>query len=625
MLLGLKNLSLSVGSTVLLDAVNFSLESRERVCLMGRNGAGKSTLFRVLCGLQAADSGEVVRATHVRIARMEQEVPQDMAGTVYDVVAQGLGEIGALVARFHRVATETPNDLERLGALQTQIDLVDGWTLESRVPAILARLNLPGDVAFGSLSGGLKRRVLLAQALVSEPDVLLLDEPTNHLDIPSIAQLEEALLQFQGSLLFISHDRAFVRRLATRICDLDRGHLSSWAGGYAAWMTGKAEALHAEERQNALFDKKLAAEEVWIRKGVEARRTRSAGRVKALLAMRETFSARRVREGDARIVAQEAERSGKLVIEATDLNHRFAGKPVIRNFSGLVLRGEKIGLIGPNGAGKTTLLRILLEQLKPDSGEVRHGSKLQVAYFDQLRVLVEDQTAVDAIGDGKEFVDIGGARKHVITYLQDFLFTPDRARVPVRVLSGGERARLLLARLFSRPSNVLVLDEPTNDLDLETLDLLEEQLTEYAGTVLLVSHDREFINNVATRCLVFEGDGKIGDYVGGYDDWLRQRAPPRASTPIASEAPRSQKPVEVAAPAATASRLNTKDRRELEALPGRIEKLENERTQLAARISAPDFYQQPREQIAKAEQRLSGIEQDLAAAYTRWETLEALR
>ncbi|MFP5304876.1 MAG: ATP-binding cassette domain-containing protein, partial [Gammaproteobacteria bacterium] len=451
------------------------------------------------------------------------------------------------------------------------------------------------------------------------PDVLLLDEPTNHLDIPSITALEELLLGFNGALVFISHDRAFVRRLATRVCDLDRGRLSSWSGGWDAYVKGKAEALHAEAREQALFDKKLAQEEAWIRKGVEARRTRSAGRVKTLLQMREQFSQRRTREGDVRLAVQEAEQSGKLVAQLHNVSHAYAGRTLIRRLSTVILRGDKVGIIGPNGAGKTTLLNIILGRLTPDSGDVRLGTKLEIAYFDQLRSPLqdEDQTAIDAVGDGKEFVEIDGARRHVISYLQDFLFTPDRARVPVRVLSGGERSRLMLAQLFCRPSNLLVLDEPTNDLDIETLDLLEERLIDYGGTVLLVSHDREFLDNVVTRSLVFEGEGRVGDYVGGYADWQRQRATPAPSTPPARSAPA---PV----PAAP-QRLSTKERRELDSLPARIEQLEAEQTKLAAEMGAPGFYDQPRERIAAVEQRLSAIEQDLASAYARWEALEAQR
>ncbi len=626
MLLGLKNVNLRIGNTVLFDGTDFSIESRERVCLVGRNGAGKSTLFRVIAGSQAVDAGEVIRQQGLRVAQLVQDVPPGTAGTVYDVVAEGLGELGRKIAEFHHLSMEahTEAELEKLGRLQSQIEAQDGWSLESRVQSVITKLDLPADAPFAAQSGGLKRRVLLAQALVSEPDILLLDEPTNHLDIPSIAQLEEFLLSFRGALLFISHDRAFVRKLATRVCDLDRGKLSSWQGGYDAYLTGKAEALHAEERQNALFDKKLAQEEVWIRKGVEARRTRSAGRVKALMELRNTFANRRNREGTANIVVQEAERSGKLVAELKNVTHSYNGRKIIHNLSTVVIRGDKVGIIGPNGAGKTTLLNIILGKLKPDSGEMREGTKLEIAYFDQLRspLLDEEKTAIDAIGDGKEFVEIAGVRKHVYTYLQDFLFTPDRARCPVRVLSGGERSRLLLAQLFSRPSNLLVLDEPTNDLDMETLDLLEERLVEYSGTVLMVSHDREFLNNVVTRSLVYEGGGRVGDYIGGYDDWLRQRQhqAPTQTPPKVTAAPSP-------APAATApaSRLNSKDKRELDQLPGRIEKLEAEQTKLAAEISAPGFYQQARETIAKVELALAKTQKELGTAYARWEELEAQR
>ncbi|MDD3762225.1 MAG: ATP-binding cassette domain-containing protein [Nevskiales bacterium] len=623
MLLGLKNVQLSIAGTVLLDGVDFALNARERVCLVGRNGAGKSTLMKVLSGELAVDGGELIRASGLKLARMQQDVPAAEAGSVYDVVAAGVGEIGHLVAQYHALSHREHPDLKRLDALHARIDAADGWMLESRVQAIVTRMRLPAEAAFSELSGGLKRRVLLAQALVAEPDVLLLDEPTNHLDIDSIREMEETLADFNGAVVFISHDRAFVRRLATRICDLDRGQLSSWPGGWEAYLKGKEEALHAEERERALFDKKLAQEEVWIRKGIEARRTRNAGRVKALLALREQFSQRRNREGQVRIAVQEAERSGKLVAELSDVSHAYQGHSLIRSLSTTILRGDKVGIIGPNGAGKTTLLNIILGKLTPDEGQVRQGSKLEVAYFDQLRGALSDleQTAVDAVGGGKEFVEIGDARKHVIGYLQDFLFTPDRARVPVRVLSGGERSRLLLAQLFCKPSNLLVLDEPTNDLDMETLDLLEERLIEYQGTVLLVSHDREFLNNVVTRSLVFEGNGRVGDYVGGYDDWLRQRTPPEpqraAQTKAATPAPATARPA--------VAGLNTKQRRELDALPKKIEALEAEQHALSEQMAAEGFYQQSREAIEVVEQKLSALSDALTTAYARWEELESQR
>ncbi len=622
MLLGLKNLSLRIGGTQLLDGVEFSIEPRERVCLVGRNGAGTSTRRRVIAGEVAADHGEVVRAQNIKLARLQQDVPADQPGSVYEVVASGLGELGRLAARFHQLSHAPHPDLDRLAALQAEIDARGAWTVENRVDAIVSRLGLPGDHAFSALSGGQKRRVLLGQALVTEPDLLLLDEPTNHLDIPSITALEELLQDFGGALIFISHDRAFVRRLATRICDLDRGRLSSWSGGWDAYLKGKADALHAEAREHALFDKKLAQEEAWIRKGVEARRTRSAGRVKALMEMREQFNRRRKREGDVKLSVQEAERSGKLVAELGNVSHAYNGRTLVQRLSTVILRGDKLGIIGPNGAGKTTLLNIILGQLRPDSGEVRLGTKLEVAYFDQLRSPLRDadKTAVDAVGDGKEFVEIDGARRHVISYLQDFLFTPDRARVPVRVLSGGERSRLLLAQLFCKPSNLLVLDEPTNDLDMETLDLLEERLIEYSGTVLVVSHDREFLDNVVSRSLVFEGNGHVGDYVGGYADWLRQR-PAASAAPAAPAA----KPATPPPPAIAPSRLSTKERRELDALPRKIEQLEAEQTALAAQMGAAGFYDQPRDKVAGVELRLSSIERELSETYARWEALEALR
>jgi len=626
MLLGLNKVHLAIASTALLDDVDFSLDPRERVCLVGRNGAGKSTLLKVMSGELAIDSGEIVRASGLKLARMQQDVPTAEAGSVYDVVAGGVGELGSLVSQYHALSCQEHPDMKQLDALHARIDSADGWALESRVQAMITRLRLPADARFADLSGGLKRRVLLAQALVGEPDVLLLDEPTNHLDIDSIAEVEEVRADFAGALVFISHDRAFVRRLATRVCDLDRGQLSSWDGGWDAYLKGKEEALHAEERQRALFDKKLAQEEVWIRKGIEARRTRNAGRVKALMSLREQFSQRRNREGQVQIAVQEAERSGKLVAELSGVSHAYQDRSLIRDLSTVILRGDKLGIIGPNGAGKTTLLNIILGRLQPDSGEVRQGSKLEIAYFDQLRgaLLDLEQTAVDAVGGGKEFVEIGGARKHVIGYLQDFLFTPDRARVPVRVLSGGERSRLLLAQLFSKPSNLLVLDEPTNDLDMETLDLLEERLIEYSGTVLLVSHDREFLNNVVTRSLVFEGNGRVGDYVGGYDDWLRQRRAVAPRTDAPAQKPRPA-PAPAAASVAAVATLNTKQRRELDALPRKIETLEAEQTQLSEQMTAADFYQQPREAIAAVEQRLATLADELATLYARWEALEALR
>ena len=633
MLLGLKKVSYRIGQTVLFDQVDFSLLARERVALVGRNGAGKSTLFRILSGDIKPEDGETVISDGLVMRFLDQQVPDAQDGSVFDVVAKGLGQAGELLARYHDCLLHEPDNMDKLGHLQADIEAINGWNLDSQVQQVITRLQLPGDAEFASLSGGLKRRVMLAQALVVDPDVLLLDEPTNHLDIPSIEQLEQTLNGFRGAVLFVSHDRAFMRKLATRVCDLDRGLLSTYSGGYEGYLKGKEEALHAEEKQNALFDKRLAQEEVWIRKGVEARRTRNEGRVRRLMEMRRTFSSRRNVQGQANIVVQEAERSGKLVAELTGVSHAFEGRTILNDLTTTLLRGDKVGIIGPNGAGKTTLLQVLLGLLTPDQGLVRHGTKLEVAYFDQLRSPVsDDRTAIDLIGDGKEYITINNQPRHVIGYLQDFLFTPDRARQPVRSLSGGERARLLLAQMLSRPSNVLVLDEPTNDLDVETLDLLEERLVDYEGTVLLVSHDREFLDQVATRCLVFEGHGMIGEYVGGYDDWLRQRtcdpwnqtAGDRSIKTDTGAAPMAT--AEVAAsptPAVSKRKLSYKEQRELDALPALIEQLETEQAKLVEQMSGADFFQQDKTAVARVQSRMSDLESELAKAYERWELLDS--
>jgi ATP-binding cassette subfamily F protein uup len=490
------------------------------------------------------------------------------------------------------------------------------------VQAALTRLELDGDASFASLSGGLKRRTLLAQALVAEPDLLLLDEPTNHLDIDSIAWLEEFLAGWNGTLLFVTHDRAFLRRLATRIIELDRGILRSWPGTYDDYLRRKEEALRAEEQQNALFDKRLAQEEAWIRKGIEARRTRNQGRVERLYKLRAEDSARRRLPGQVKLAVQEAERSGKLVAEAEGISFARGERVLVKNFSTTLLRGDKIGIIGPNGAGKTTLLNLLLGKLAPGSGSLRLGTNLQVAYFDQLRAALDESKPVyENIGEGKEFIEIDGSRMHVMSYLQNFLFTPDRARSPVKALSGGERSRLLLARLFAQPSNLLVLDEPTNDLDVETLDLLEERLAEYNGTVLLVSHDREFLDNVVTRCLAFEGNGRVGEYVGGYQDWVRQR-PEKTAPKVESKAAAAPAPKPQAKPAA---KLGYKEQRELIALPGLIEKLEAEQEQLTAELGDGSIYQRDNKRALAVQERLGAIGRELAAAYQRWEALEAQR
>jgi len=625
-LLGLRGVTVSFGGPALLDRVDLSIERGERLCLVGRNGSGKSTLMKVLSGEIAPEDGEVVRQGGLKVARLTQEVPHGLAGSVYDVVAAGLGEAGALLAEFHHVSQELAQHggddwLRRLEQVQQQLEAAGGWELNREVETVISRLELPADTEFAALSGGLKRRVLLAQALITQPDLLLLDEPTNHLDIDAIAWLEEFLLGFNGTLLFVTHDRSFLQRLATRIIELDRGRLTSWPGDFATYLRHKQEALEAEAGTNALFDKKLAEEEVWVRQGIKARRTRNEGRVRALEAMRRERMVRRERQGTARLQLNEAERSGKLVVEAEGVSFSYDGKPVIKDLSTVIMRGDKVGIIGPNGAGKTTLLRLLLGQLVPQQGTVRLGTKLEVAYFDQHRaILDEEMTVLDNVAQGSEQITVNGQSKHVMSYLQDFLFAPARARTPVKALSGGERNRLLLARLFTQPANVLVMDEPTNDLDMETLELLESLLVDYGGTLLVVSHDRAFLNNVVTSTLVFEGEGRVNEYVGGYDDWLRQRRAAPATRAAEKAAPAAAEPREK--PKARA-KLSYKEQRELETLPQRIEALEAEQRTLHGTMGAPDFYQQDKAAITAAQERLAALEEELSVAYERWEMLEA--
>ncbi|WP_029891477.1 ATP-binding cassette domain-containing protein [Polycyclovorans algicola] len=628
MLLAFREVSLRLGSTVLLDAADLTIEPGERICLIGRNGAGKSTLMRVASGEVKPEDGEVVRMTGLKIARLEQDVPRAEVISVYDMVAQGLGDLGAVLAEYHHLTLDPDPDLKRMGQLQSRLDAENGWLLEARVTSVVEQLELPADASFGALSGGMKRRVLLGRALVSEPDLLMLDEPTNHLDIPSIQWLEGFLKQFAGAILFITHDRAFLRALATRILELDRGELTSWPGDYDNFLRRKAERLHAEEQDRARFDKRMAEEEVWIRKGVQARRTRDMGRVKRLMEMRQQFAARRNATGVAKMNIQEADRSGKLVAELTDVSFGWDGATLIRNLTTSLIRGDKLGIIGANGAGKTTLLHLLLGTLAPTSGAVKLGTKLEIAYFDQLRAQLDPNSAViDNIADGKDFVEMNGKQRHVISYLQDFLFTPDRARSPVRALSGGERNRLLLARLFARPANLLVLDEPTNDLDVETLELLEERVTDFEGTVIVVSHDREFLDRVVTRSLVFEAEGRVVDVAGGYADWQRERGgTARLVRPVAA-APATVvvvKPAPAAAKPAVAS-LSSDEKRELDRLPRRIEKLEAEQQQFGEAMSRPEFFSQPADKIEAAQRRLKAVEAELAEAYGRWESLEGRR
>ncbi len=628
-LLTLRNLQLGFGGPLLLDGVNLSIERGERICLLGRNGAGKSTLMKLIAGELQADDGEFSLQQSARVTRLTQEVPEGLVGSVFDVVAGGLGGLGDLVRNYHHVSVQLATDysdelLEQLSRVQHDLEAADGWQSEQRVETAISRLSLDPDIEFQALSGGLKRRVLLARALVQGPDLLLLDEPTNHLDIESIDWLEEFLMGYDGTLLFVTHDRMFLRKLATRILELDRGQITDWPGDYENFLRRKAEMLNAEEKANARFDKKLAQEEVWIRQGIKARRTRNEGRVRALKAMREERGSRREQSGTVNMALQGAERSGKLVVEVEGLTYAWDSEPVVKDLTATILRGDRIGIIGPNGAGKTTLLNLLLGKLEPDSGKVKQGTKLEVAYFDQLRaVLDEEKTVQDNIAGGSDQVEINGHSKHVISYLQDFLFAPDRVRQPVKALSGGERNRLLLARLFAKPANVLVMDEPTNDLDVETLELLEELLLNYQGTLLLVSHDRAFLNNVVTSTLVFEGDGRINEYVGGYDDWLWQRQAMEKSKAEKKAAPKvAKKPVGEAA--VKAKKLSYKDQRELDALPKRLEELEEGVDQLQTTMSDPTFYQQSAEEMAKANEQLQSLETELATAYERWEALEAL-
>ncbi len=600
-LLHLRNIHLENGDNRLFDGIELQIEQGERLCLVGRNGTGKSTLMKLLCREVQADDGEIIHSPNLKIARLQQDVPHGSAARVFEIVAEGLRDLHP----------------------------EDEWQVQWKVDTVLSRLQLDGDVTFDSLSGGWKRRALLARALVAEPDLLLLDEPTNHLDIPAIEWLEEFLLGYNGTLLFVSHDRAFVQKLATRIIELDRGKLTSWVGTYQQYQERKQAALEAEAQQAALFDKRLADEEVWIRQGVKARRTRNEGRVRRLESMREEFKQRRNLQGKVRAEIGQADASGKLVIEATNLNYAWHDKPLIQNFSTTVLRGDKIGIIGANGVGKTTLIKLLLGQIQPNSGKLDMGTRLQIAYFDQHRAQFEDEKNLrDNLAPGADYVEVNGQKKHIISYLQDFLFTPLQIQKPVKVLSGGERNRLLLARLFAQPSNLLVLDEPTNDLDAETLELLEELLIEYQGTLLLISHDRSFLNSVVTRSIVFE-DGTIGEYAGGYDDWLMQRpvlekpAAPKAEKSTEKSADKAAAPKTEAKPAAK-KKLSFKEQRELEQLPARIEALETAMVALQAAMGTAEFYQQNASAITAKQQELQTLETQLEQAFTQWEMLEQL-
>ncbi len=625
-LLSIDHLSIAFGAEKLLDDASFQLDAGERVCLIGRNGAGKTTLLRLLAGEIQPDSGDLWRQPGLRVATLAQELPADTTATVFEIVAGGLEGLGALLAEYHEATMQlaqaaTPEALRAMERLHHDLEARDGWRWQQRVDTVISRLQLPTDTPLAELSGGWRRRVLLGRALVRDPDVLLLDEPTNHLDLETIQWLEDELLEFRGGLLFITHDRALLQRLATRLLELDRGIVTSWPGDYAHFLEKKAAFLDVEARHNAKFDKNLAQEEVWIRQGIKARRTRNEGRVRALLALREERRQRREQTGKASFALEQAETSGKRVIEAQNIRYAWQDEPLLRDFSTRILRGDRIGLIGPNGSGKTTLLNLLLGRLPPDAGQVRHGTKLEIAYFDQLREQLDpEQTVLDSVAGGQETIEINGQRRHVIGYLGDFLFPAHRTRSPVKSLSGGERNRLLLARLFAKPANLLVMDEPTNDLDLETLELLEELLLEFTGTLLLVSHDRTFLDNVVTSCLVFEGDGRVQEYVGGYSDWLRQRSAPEPAPAVkAKPAPSpTPKPPRLVA----VGRLSYNERRELERLPARIEELEQRQRDLQNLTADPVFYKQDSAAITQRLEELRVLEAELETAYARWEALE---
>ena len=605
-LITLRDICVSFGPQPLLDGLNLTVESGERICLLGRNGFGKTTLLNVISGRLTPDSGEVMRSQGAVVASLDQQVPEDIHGKVLDVICRANGPQG-----------------ERLAALQQTLDGENGWQIEQQAERIASQMKLPIDGEVRAFSAGMKRQVMLAAALTMQPDILLLDEPTNHLDMTAIDWLEAFLLKWRGTLLMVTHDRLLIRRLATRILEVDRGTLYSWNCGYDAYLQRNQERLEAEEKGNRRFDKKLSAEETWIRQGIKARRTRNEGRVKALEKMRAVRRSRRDAAGRVRLSLDSAGLSGKIVVEAADLAFSFGAQPIVENLSCTIMRGDRIGILGPNGVGKTTLIRLLLGELDPQKGRIKHGTNLQVLYFDQLRGQLDvEKTVQQNVSPDSDMLEVGGRQRHVIGYLKEFLFSPQRARTPVKVLSGGERNRLLLAKLFVRPANVLVLDEPTNDLDVETLEMLEELLLEYRGTVLLVSHDREFVNNVVTSTMVFEAPGRIVAYAGGYDDWLSQRVP--ADQPVRKKTADEKAVTKEIPPAGAPKKLGYMQQRELDALPERIESLESRQEELFQVMSAEDFYRQDGQRIAAVKRELALVEQDLEKAFARWEALETL-
>jgi ABC transport system ATP-binding/permease protein len=623
-LLSVKDACISYGGALLLDHVSLNIERHERVCLLGRNGSGKTTLMKLINGEIAPDSGSVSRGQGLATSRLDQEIPAAVAGSVIDIVTSGLAAKGRLLADYHHTSAQladqpadAPRLMARLARLGAQLDAESGWEIHRQVDLIISKMQLPAEAEFATLSTGLKRRTLLAQALVASPDILMLDEPTNHLDIDAITWLEDFLAAYGGTIIIVTHDRRLVQKLASRIIEIDRGRLLDWPCDYATFLRRKEESLAVEASQNELFDKKLSVEEAWLRQGVKARRTRDQGRVNSLLEMRAQRLRRQEQPGGVKMVLQQGRRSGELVIAAEDVGYEFPDKPLIRDFSTAIMRRDRVGIIGPNGCGKTTLLRLLLGELTPMQGRIRPGTNLEIVYFDQRRDQLDaERTVFDNVADGNDTVIINGMPQHVLGYLRKFLFTPEQARAKVKSLSGGERCRLLLARLFIRTANVLVMDEPTNDLDVETLELLEELLFEFQGTLLLVSHDRAFLNNVVTSTLVFEGQGAIREYVGGYDDWLRQREIPL----VPAEEKPSPKPTPKPRPATL--KMSFKEERELEALPPRLEEMEAEKAGLYRSLADPGFYREAGGEVAAAKSRLKELESELAEAYARWEHLE---
>jgi len=628
-LLRLDEVELHFGTHVILDRVSMNLDSGQRVGLLGRNGAGKTTLFKILAGELNPDAGERWLKPGARLARLEQELPDGEDVTVYDVVAGGLEAAGRLLARYHQIiASGSEADMDELANIQQALEAEDGWQLQQRVETVISQLGLPTDTSMAALSGGWRRRVSLARALVTQPDILLLDEPTNHLDIPTIEWLEGHLKSFRGALVVISHDRRFLQNCVTSMAELERGHMSLWQGDYRGFLQFREQELASEARANALFDKKLAEEEVWIRQGIKARRTRNEGRVRALEALREERSQRRERQGTANFSVEDARASGKLVTELKDVSFSWASRPIVDRFSTIIQRGDRVGIVGRNGIGKTTLVKLLLGELQPESGEVQVGTRLEVAYSDQLRGQLDPEAnLIDNICGGQEFIEINGRRRHAISYLGDFLFTPERVRTPVKALSGGERNRAILARLFTRPANLLVLDEPTNDLDIETLELLEEILADFKGTLLLVSHDRDFMDSVVTSLLVMGEDGSIEEQAGGYSDWESRGGRLVAEAADGSPTTTSKKIAMVddavtEAKAKPRRKLSYKEQRELDGLPAHIESLEEQQALLELEIASPDFYQQPADIVRKQLDNLEKLNSDLESAIERWSALE---